>query len=251
MWLPASAGIVGCGGDAELEVSETGASEGPSWAEFLANPPVTWEAFRAATLREPFAPYRFIVDGDIVLSDEQKLWRHYQAWLEQEYSAIANHGSALTVRNLGADILWSAVDRFNLTYCISDSFGGDKATVVAAMDAATRSWSDRVAVQFIYQPAEDATCTATNTNVMFNVSPVTASYFAASFFPDDSRANRQLLITNAAFTTTAGGRDFQGILRHETGHILGFRHEHIWISCTGESTADARQVTSYDVTSSS
>jgi hypothetical protein len=78
---------------------------------------------------------------------------------------------------------------------------------------------------------------------------VTASYFAASFFPDDVRADRQLLITSAAFTTTAGGRDFQGILRHETGHILGFRHEHIWITCTGEETSEARQVTSYDVNS--
>jgi hypothetical protein len=117
------------------------------------------------------------------------------------------------------------------------------------MDAASRSWSERVAVQFAYRPGEDATCTAVNTNVTFNVSPVTASYFAASFFPDDVRANRQLLITSDAFTTTAGGRDFQGILRHETGHILGFRHEHIWITCTGESTAEARQVTSYDVNS--
>jgi hypothetical protein len=238
----------GCSGDRVPEVSETG--PGPSWDEFRAHPPVTWEAFRAGVSRESSAPYRFIVDGDIVLSDEQQLWGHYQAWLAQEYADTTGSGSALTVRNvLGADVLWSATQRFGLTYCISDSFGANKAAVIAAMAAATQSWSDRAAVQFTYHPDQDATCTSANTNVLFNVSPVSATYFAASFFPDDVRAQRQLLITSSGLTTNAGGRDLQGILRHETGHILGFRHEHIWIDCTGESTAEARHVTSYDVNS--
>jgi hypothetical protein len=240
----------GCTSVGEPAISETGTGPGLSWEQFRADPPVTWEQFLTSTPREAFSPYRFIVDGDIVLSDEEKLRQHYEAWLAQEYNSLNSHGSALTVRNvLGADVLWSIADRFNLTYCISNAFGANKAAVVAAMDAATRSWNDRVGVQFAYRSGEDAACTSANTNVLFNVSPVTASYFAASFFPDDVRANRQLLITDAAMTTTEGGRDFQGILRHETGHILGFRHEHIWITCTGETTADARQVTSYDASS--
>jgi len=242
--------VAGCDAAGSPAVSDTGQSGGPSWDEFRAHPPVSWEEFRANTARELSPPYRFIVDGDIVLSDEQKLWQHYQSWLAQEYAGTANHGSALTVRNaLGADVLWPVAGKFYLTYCVSDSFGANKAAVVTAMDLATRSWSDRVAVGFAYHPGDDATCNSSNANVTFNVSPVVASYFAASFFPDDARANRQLLITAAALTTTDGGRDLQGILRHETGHILGFRHEHIWISCTGEDTAEARQVTSYDVNS--
>jgi hypothetical protein len=249
--LFAGASIAGCASGSGPALSETGSGAGPSWEEFRANPPVTWEQFVAITPREPFPPYGFIVDGDIVLSDEQKLARHYEEWLRQEYDSLGRHGSELTVRNvLGADVLWSIADRFNLTYCISNDFGANKASVITAMDAATRSWSERVGVQFAYRSGEDAMCTSANTNVVFNVSPaVTTAFFAASFFPDDVRANRQLLITTDAMTTTQGGRDFQGILRHETGHILGFRHEHIWITCTGETTADARQVTSYDVNS--
>lgn len=219
------------------------------WEEFRANPPIAWEAFRAGVDREQSEPYRFIVDGDLVLSSEQALRDYYDAWLRQEYSGTIG-GSELSVLNvLGADVIWPVNRRNNLTYCVSNSFGTRKAQVVSTLARATRSWSDRVAVQFRYVPAQDANCTSANNNVLFNVSPVSASYFAAAFFPNSPRADRQLLITSAAFTTTAGGRDFEGILRHETGHVLGFRHEHIRITCTGETTANSRQVNRYDVNS--
>ena len=250
-WILICTCVVGCAAQDAVNLSEVGGGGiGPSWAEFLQDPPMTWESFRDTAARESSAPYRFIVDGDIVLSDEQKLWDYYQAWLVQEYESRVTGGSALTVRNvMGADVLWPSSQKFNLTYCISNSFGSNKNRVIAAMGTATHSWSTRVSVGFTYRPDQDSACTSTNTNTVFNVNPVSDTFFAVSFFPDDVRANRQLLITSAAFTTTEGGRDFQGILRHETGHILGFRHEHIWITCTGETTADARHVTSYDVSS--
>jgi hypothetical protein len=71
---------------------------------------------------------------------------------------------------------------------------------------------------------------------MFNVSLAnTDQYFALSFFPHDVRSARQLQVDDSAFTTTAGGRDLEGIMRHELGHILGFRHEHIWLATPGPS----------------
>jgi hypothetical protein len=221
-----------------------------SWESFRANPPVRWEAFRATVSREPTASYHFIVDGDIPLETEEELRAFYEAWLAQEYRATNSSVSALTVMTAGtADVIWPAAQRNALTYCISNTFGTQKATVVAAMAEATASWSAVANVGFIYLPAQDATCTATNPNVLFNVSPYTSTNFAEAFFPNATRANRQLQISPAAFTTTAGGRTFQGILRHETGHILGFRHEHINISCTDEGPADSRLVTAYDVNS--
>jgi hypothetical protein len=203
--------------------------------------PQSWEEFRAAVHRESFEHGVFIVDGDIPISDETELRTYYD-------THVAQLNQALTVKNvLGADILWREGNRFNLTYCISNGFGARKATVVSEMQAATQSWSARIGVGFRYVPEEDFRCDAQNTNVLFDVSPSGDwNYFARAFFPDDSRPTRRLLITNEAFTTTAGGRDFQGILRHELGHALGFRHEHIWWACTGESTSDARQVTTYD-----
>src|SRR5262249_980188 len=89
-------------------------------------------------------------------------------------------------------------------------------------------------------------------SVFFHVMPVPDDgLFARSFFPDDARAERSIGIRPTAFTTTAGGRDFEGILRHELGHTLGFRHEHIWLTpeCTSETSDEARQVTDYDVDS--
>ncbi len=249
-WLFAGASLTlfACGEGFSNEGST--ATSVPSWEAFQANPPLTWEAFRDSVDREPVSPYRFIVDGDIPLADEENLYTFYQTWLAEEYANTHTDGQALTVRNvLGADVLWPASQRFELTYCISDSFGSKKATLIAAMDRAARSWDDFVGVRFIYRPDQDTNCTSSNNNVVFNVSPIAASYVASAFFPDDARSKRQLFVTDIAFTTTSGGRDLEGILRHETGHILGFRHEHIHISCTEESTADSRQITSYDVNS--
>ncbi|HEY0480422.1 MAG TPA: FG-GAP-like repeat-containing protein [Kofleriaceae bacterium] len=252
-WLFTCTCVMACATERAPDMSQTGGTrEGaPSWEEFSASPPLTWEAFRASVHRADVAPYPFIVDGDIALYDERALRKHYDAWLADAYADLATTSSALTVRNvMGADVLWSVAQRNNLTYCVSDQFGARKTDVVTAMGRATRSWSNQVAVKFIYRPDQDAACSNANNNVLFNVVPSSSTdFFASSFFPDDSRANRQLLITSDAITTSAGGRDFQGILRHETGHILGFRHEHIHITCTGESTAQSRQVTSYDVNS--
>lgn len=247
----ALATITACATDgAEVESSTTGDDVAARWEAFRANPPVTWEVFRATAEREADAPHRFIVDGDLALSSEAELRAHYDAWLEQEFDASLG-GSALTVLTaLGADVIWPAAQRNNLTYCVSNGFGSRKAAMVTAMGQATKSWSDRIGVTFRYVPAQDASCTSSNPNVLFNVGlSSTGSFFGVSFFPNDTRSNRQLLVTSAAFTTTSGGRDLQGILRHETGHILGFRHEHIHISCTGEGPADSRQLTSYDVNS--
>jgi hypothetical protein len=203
-----------------------------------------WVEFRQSVYREPFEPHVFIVEGDIPISNESELRRYYDTY-------VARTSQALTVRtSMGADVTWTGLTRFDLSYCVSDTFGSRKQEVVDGMNAAALSWSDRTGVRFRHLPEHDANCTAQNTDVVFDVNPVIASYFARAFFPDDARAQRNLLISDDAFTTTAGGRDFQGILRHELGHALGFRHEHIWsTTCAGESTTDARLLTEYDVNS--
>lgn len=253
-----TAALASCTTEGTAGDSGGAAATSPSWTDFRANPPVTWEAFRAATHREADAPHRYIVDGDIALATEEALRAHYERWLVQEFldlptpsSAERTSTSALTVRNaLGADVLWPAALRHALSYCVSNTFGGNHAAVVAAMARATASWTDRAAVDFVYRPDQNAACNNANPNIVFSVEPTTdTSFFGLAFFPDAARADRRLLVSPPAFTTNAGGRDLEGILRHETGHILGFRHEHIWISCTGEATTEARQVTSYDVNS--
>ncbi len=49
-------------------------------------------------------------------------------------------------------------------------------------------------------------------------------YVAAAFFPSDPPARRVLRVDRTFFTS---GFDVVGVLRHELGHVLGYRHEHI------------------------
>ena len=207
-----------------------------------------WEQFRASVYREPGEHGVFIVEGDVSLSDEAELRRYFDTYV----SRVAQPLTVMTA--MGADVLWPAGGKFDLTYCISNTFGTRKADVINGMALATRSWSDRVGVGFRYVPEQDASCTSANANVIFDVSPAPtgAPYVARAFFPNSARAQRNVFIRADAFTITSGGVDFQGILRHELGHTLGFRHEHIWIQqCANpnDSTSDARLVTEYDVNS--
>jgi len=234
-----SLGLLGCLDESEPELGDNQGDGAPD---------LTWEEFRATVYQEPGPNGAFIVDGDVPIRTEAALRDFYEAWRRQEGSA-----SALTVMNInGVDQIWPHLKRHALTYCVSNSFGSRKAQVVAQMQKSTASWSDLVAVGYRYLPDQDASCTASNDNVVFNVRPVSNSPFnARAFFPHEARPDRELLIDDVAFTTTAGGRDFDGILRHELGHTLGFRHEQIHIDCPPnlETADDSRQVTSYDVDS--
>lgn len=172
--------------------------------------------------------------------------------LESDDGDVRSRSQPLTVSHVaGEDIIWGFPQSFGLTYCVGD-FGDRQGLVESTMELATKSWSKLLGVRF--SRIDLAVCNSSSSEVVFNVSeaPSSAPYYARAFFPDDSRDKRELLIHETAFTTTLGGRDFDGILRHELGHALGFRHEHIWIGnpvtppCTSESTTSARLVNEYD-----
>ncbi len=203
---------------------------------------VSFEAFRAAASahREP-GTGAYIVDGDIVLHGDAALRRYWER---------AQPG-ALTIYNLeGVDVKWSDGDKLNLTYCVSDGFGADKAAVIAAMKEATENgWEKFASVRFVHVAAQDATCTAFNQNVVFDVRPVDSGgqYLARAFFPDDQRGQRNVLVDGDSFDTIW---PLSNILGHELGHALGFRHEHV--RAPGDPCpegTDFRAITPYDAAS--
>lgn len=214
-------------------------------------PRISWEEFKASLALDPQSG-KYIVDGDIALTSEGELRAYYEQYLAQP---LANALTVAQVMNgaYAVDDLWPPNNHFGLSYCVNAAgFGTRYANVVSALESAGNSWAQRVGVGFQHVAGEDAQCSASNANVVFDVQEVNGgSYFASSFFPSSARSDRTLFIDTSAFTTTSGGRTLEGILRHELGHVLGFRHEHIWLTpaCTSEGTANAREVTPYDVDS--
>jgi serine protease len=176
----------------------------------------TWEEFRAGVYQEDFEGGHFIVNGDIAIPNEKQLYEFWES-LQQGALIVNTRG--------GADDKWNETAKLNITYCISNGFGSNKTRVVNAMNAATAKWESLGNVNFIYVPAQDANCTASNPNVVFDIRQVSGQqYLARAFFPSNSRASRNVLIDTSAFGNT--GWPFENIVGHELGHTIGLRHEH-------------------------
>jgi serine protease len=184
------------------------------------NQDLTFEEFKALTYLEPWADGVYIINGDTPVHNEKAL---YEEWL-----AIYGGQELIVNTSGGVDTKWSDTQKLNLTYCVSDTFGANKTKVLAAFDKATTlGWEVRGNVNFIHLTAQDANCTASNPNVVFDVRPVNVGgqYLARAFFPNNARSSRNVLIDNTAFDPNLTW-PLENIIAHELGHALGFRHEH-------------------------
>ena len=187
------------------------------------NQGMSFEEFKAQAGRETGTGF-YIVDGDRVISSDDKL---YEVWQQMQQGALAIY----TVSPGGADIKWSPTEAVNITYCIGGTFNAtNKQKIVDAMTgAATNGWELFANVKFVHVTAQDgAACTASNTNVVFDINQVTGQqYLARAFFPNSVRAERNVLVDTTALDPATSGYSLTNILKHELGHTLGFRHEHV------------------------
>jgi len=188
----------------------------------------TFEEFLASVYKEPGENGKYIVSGDVAIADVKQLQEFFR---QMKANAGQTAHGKLTVAIVadGRDNVWNATMKRNLTYCVADAFGDRKAVVVVAMTAAAGAWEQAADVDFRHVPAEDGNCTATNPNVVFDVSPVDVGgeYYARAFFPSEPRAARNVLIDAISFELDDDENlTLTGILRHELGHALGWRHEH-------------------------
>jgi len=99
--------------------------------------------------------------------------------------------------------------------------------VVTTMSEATKSWVDacpECRISFQYNAAYDSDADITKSNFVVRYFDSHGAYVAASFFPSDPPMRRYLNVDPGYFTSPF---DKIGVFRHELGHILGYRHEHI------------------------
>ncbi|CAN5842568.1 hypothetical protein BH23ACT12_BH23ACT12_15790 [soil metagenome] len=123
--------------------------------------------------------------------------------------------------------------------------------VLAGMAAATKAWEEACGVDFEHLEDLDESPTVSPEGVLFTVRFLDAggAFIASAFFPNDPPARRRVLIDPSFFSDELSF-DTTGVLRHELGHVLGFRHEHIRTGappdCPDEETTGTIDLTQYD-----
>lgn len=195
------------------------------------------------TVMQNGAPYSYYVyEGDILATKEfvvalvresaqDEIERQAQKTIPkaQQQSNL----ELVVLRVAGKKIYWPKGQR-DLTYAIDKASFPTTARyneTKAAFAKAAKAWVDACpscGVSFTHKPGLDAAPVIGTVTFVVRYTPDATDYVARAFFPNDLGVKREVSIAPSYFTEVEVDRT--GILRHEIGHILGYRHEHI----TGE-----------------
>ncbi|RCJ19198.1 hypothetical protein A6S26_27495 [Nostoc sp. ATCC 43529] len=208
-----------------------------------------------------------IAEGDLLLDeDELLLYANQRATQNRERESqnlLASAGMGFLgitdLRGLigvtdgsGKIVRWA--EGLKLTYCVlKQTFTSDQRynTVKENMKLATQDWSVTCGVQFEYLEALDDSPGLNRAGVIFTVREIDArgAFIASAFFPNDPPSRRRVLVDGSYFDPSLRFNRV-GVLRHELGHVLGFRHEHIRSgappACQGEPLGGDTPLTEYD-----
>ncbi|HYJ81039.1 MAG TPA: matrixin family metalloprotease [Longimicrobiaceae bacterium] len=208
----------------------------------------------------------YVVEGDLVLDEDQLLQyarQRYTLRLERNLRRTRSElgmtdlaspaTAALTgITENGKIVRWK--DGIPLTYCVlRNTFNTQEEYdfVRASMKSATMAWEATCGISFTHLTEHDNSSTTNVSAVLFTVRKLDSGgrFIAAAFFPNDPPVRRRVLIDPSFFAPSLGF-DRVGVLRHELGHVLGFRHEHIRSgappACPKEDTFDTIDLTQYD-----
>jgi hypothetical protein len=212
----------------------------------------------------------FVVESDLILDDDQlAIYAVNEERRKAEQVLGLAPGSLETgVANIGPEPMSGALvgisvqggkivrwqENLTLTYCVlrGTFTSQDRYELVREnMQEATEDWQALCGIRFEHKAELDESPGTENPGVLFTVREFDAGgqFIAAAFFPTDPRNRRRVLIDGSYF---APGLRFDevGVLRHELGHVLGFRHEHIRseapAACPDEPLFGATPLTAYD-----
>ncbi|WP_157232274.1 M57 family metalloprotease [Hyalangium minutum] len=217
--------------------------------------PPSWEEFERDSTRSFEGTLSFVVEGDLPLTHEE-LRDYYERNVAAEVPSDLSGTlqQPLIVNRVNSqDDIWNGTLRRNLRYCVSNEFGARKSRAVFEMSQATSAWEAVADVDFIYDPTHDANCHNGNAATTFSVRPWSGGG-ACAFFPSGGGCVPRTIVidmtdldTNPFYRQNAPNVTTLGVLRHELGHVLGFRHEHIRVDCYEDSSW--RALTTYDASS--
>lgn len=179
----------------------------------------------------------FVTEGDL-LRTEAELRRDIEAARRnralrssgQQPSVAVGPELVAALKPNGSRDFWDA-GRRTLTYSIDRrSFADPKqaALVENHIKQATADWEaactaqQKCDVRFVFR--NDAKPTHQQNTFIVKQVNSDGAFIAAAFFPSYPSARRFVNIDPSFFSTSY---DKTGVLRHELGHVLGYRHEHI------------------------
>lgn len=174
----------------------------------------------------------YLVEGDLLYTEQQaRMYISVEKYLKNDPSAqnLPTRELIMNKRPDGLpDYYKDRKDRV-LTYAIErSSFSSDQyKLVVDRLLESSKQWTalcPECGIQFVYEAEADVHPEG-KTNFVVKFAKLPKGTLALSFFPSDPPKKRILRLGAAYFTSQT--YDPTGALRHELGHILGYRHEHI------------------------
>ena len=170
----------------------------------------------------------YVLEGDLLMTEQQV--RAYVVGKSQAQAPAFSSGELLVNIHNGSQDFYRDLSQRNLTYAVDrNSFSNhtEYTTTVNNMRLAGKGWQNlcvNCGVRFTYLSQHDAAPTHDKVNFIVRFHNVNGAYIAAAFFPHYAPSRRYVNIDPSYFTTSF---DKVGVLRHELGHTLGYRHEHI------------------------
>lgn len=193
----------------------------------------------------------YFVEGDCRLTEDEliihaaRLERQYAVWSQlKELSTDVRIAITDLEQQLVSEVEAGRVVRWTpnstLSYCVlRRSFGSGPTaaeryrTVASEFSEALLAWTgipNTSVPDFEYRNDLDASSAVQRIpkGVTFAVSAadLPGSVIASAFFPNDPQDNWRIYIDLDEYFSRGLPFDRVGVLRHEIGHVLGFRHEH-------------------------